>query len=382
MADFLPPAPAPLPDAIKAIPLRVDESKRQSLTAVADTDLYASSSRVDTAQYVTSIGTDENDEDEITQPQFDESERGWKDRSRQFGAPQRFFDEMAASTKEEDPFKETRSRKIADREDEYRARRRLRKLSPPRADPFSASTAPAATAPRHKQPRPEPAGTSTAPPPAGDEHPGDIRSYKEVLKEAMLDREHQELLNKLKVQQEEKAAATDQNREVLRKKYEDELRAAQEERKRAAAAPIVVPGEEKKRRRPLPPGVKPPEYLPPPDAAPPSRPWRLLVFKRSTQLESHLLGTDRSFFFLGRCPDLVDVTLEHPSASKVHAVIQFRRVESGDVRPFLLDLGSTNGTQLDGAAIPAQQHVAVTNKSVFKFGMSMREYVLAPEGAQ
>ena len=63
----------------------------------------------------------------------------------------------------------------------------------------------------------------------------------------------------------------------------------------------------------------------------------------------------QSCYLFGRDRKVVDVPTDHPSCSKQHAVLQFRLTQKttpdGDViegiRPYVMDLGSTNGTFLN-----------------------------------
>jgi pSer/pThr/pTyr-binding forkhead associated (FHA) protein len=63
---------------------------------------------------------------------------------------------------------------------------------------------------------------------------------------------------------------------------------------------------------------------------------------------------------------ICDVYMRHPSLSKQHAVLQYRGRSFADpklphapptlqVLPYLMDLGSTNGTFLNGERIEAQR---------------------------
>eukprot|EP00928_Gymnodinium_smaydae_P079431 TRINITY_DN63364_c0_g1_i1.p1 TRINITY_DN63364_c0_g1~~TRINITY_DN63364_c0_g1_i1.p1 ORF type:complete len:1254 (-),score=316.34 TRINITY_DN63364_c0_g1_i1:343-4104(-) len=84
-------------------------------------------------------------------------------------------DDVPAGSRDEDPFKDVSvSRKIADREDDYRAQRHNRMLSPDRADPFADST-----------PAPE------------------LSTYKDVMINQQLDKERKEVLQKVQKQKEE-----------------------------------------------------------------------------------------------------------------------------------------------------------------------------------
>ncbi len=61
-------------------------------------------------------------------------------------------------------------------------------------------------------------------------------------------------------------------------------------------------------------------------------------------------------YLFGRDVAVADIITAHPSCSKQHAVLQFRVTEKEDeyglrgsaVRPYLLDLGSVNGSFLNG----------------------------------
>ncbi|EEA27040.1 hypothetical protein TMatcc_004682 [Talaromyces marneffei ATCC 18224] len=111
--------------------------------------------------------------------------------------------------------------------------------------------------------------------------------------------------------------------------------------------------------------------------------WRLYVFKGEDLLEMVPLG-ERSCWLIGREKLVVDFPIEHPSCSKQHAAIQFRYVEkknefgdkTGRVRPYLIDLESSNGSMVNGDAVPGGRYIELRDKDVLKFGHSTREYVL------
>lgn len=46
------------------------------------------------------------------------------------------------------------------------------------------------------------------------------------------------------------------------------------------------------------------------------------------------------------------------------------------MKPFIIDLESTNGTFINGEQIPATRYVELKIKDVITFGQSTREYVL------
>ncbi|KAK8175154.1 SMAD/FHA domain-containing protein [Phyllosticta citrichinensis] len=127
------------------------------------------------------------------------------------------------------------------------------------------------------------------------------------------------------------------------------------------------------------------KYNEPADARKPPRKddWRLFIFKGKDLLASTPLYS-RSCWLFGREVKIADMVLEHPSASKQHAVLQFRYTtrtnEFGDaksqVRPHLIDLESSNGTFLHKKRIEGSRYVELMPYDVFSFGTSEREYVL------
>ncbi|KAF2730439.1 SMAD/FHA domain-containing protein [Polyplosphaeria fusca] len=131
------------------------------------------------------------------------------------------------------------------------------------------------------------------------------------------------------------------------------------------------------------------KYHEPPEARKPSAssPWRLFVFKGEDMLETIELHT-RSCWLLGKAEQVVDIALGHPSSSQQHAVIQFRHIQKtvedelgiqqkkGKVKPYIIDLDSTNGTELNGKPVEASRYVELRDKDILTFGGSEREYVI------
>ncbi|KAJ3213835.1 Splicing factor 3B subunit 1 [Dinochytrium kinnereticum] len=104
-----------------------------------------------------------------------------------FTAPKDVYKDLAAMDEDQpDPMANARpSRRIIDREDDYRKQRLQRQLSPDRVDAF-----------------------------AGDK-PANARSYNEVMKEAELDREYDKTMKKVKEKQEELRKEAKEAREAL-----------------------------------------------------------------------------------------------------------------------------------------------------------------------
>ncbi|KAG6516866.1 FHA domain-containing protein DDL-like [Zingiber officinale] len=127
----------------------------------------------------------------------------------------------------------------------------------------------------------------------------------------------------------------------------------------------------------------------PADARKPDIRWRLYVFKAGEMLNEPLYVHRQTCYLFGRERRVADIPTDHPSCSKQHAVIQYRLVEkeqpdglmSKQVRPYLMDLGSTNGTFVNDNRIEPQRYYELFEKDTIKFGNSSREYVLLHENS-
>ncbi|KAF1946753.1 SMAD/FHA domain-containing protein [Clathrospora elynae] len=131
------------------------------------------------------------------------------------------------------------------------------------------------------------------------------------------------------------------------------------------------------------------KYHEPPEARKPpaSQPWRIFVFKGEDVVDTIEIG-QKSCWLLGRSQEVVDYVLEHPSSSGQHAVIQFRYIQKtvedeygvksmrGKVKPYIIDLESSNGTELNGETVEASRYLELRDKDILKFAGSEREYVV------
>jgi len=207
----------------------------------------------------------------------------------------------------EDPFTEHKRKTVADREDEYRARWRKRKLSPPKYDPFNQK----------------------------DKVTEEKRTYKDVMMEVLLEKEHQTVLRKIHDKERDKhKAVEEQRREVHDKRKQDE----EEERKG----------------------------------------WTLIAKKNGKPLGAPMTLIRKNEYTFGRAQEEVDVWLEHPSCSKHHARVFFLRIENRKGhrkwRPHVADNHSTNGTFVSKKKIEAARPYEVTDEDILQFGCSKREY--------
>lgn len=125
------------------------------------------------------------------------------------------------------------------------------------------------------------------------------------------------------------------------------------------------------------------KYAEPPEARRSKRLWRFYPFKGSDALKTIYLHR-QSCFLIGRDKKICEMTVDHPSCSKQHAALQYRLVpyerEDGTkgkhVLPYIIDLGSSNGTFVNDQQIEKSKYVELRERDVVKFGFSTREYVL------
>ncbi|XP_053310488.1 smad nuclear-interacting protein 1 [Spea bombifrons] len=130
------------------------------------------------------------------------------------------------------------------------------------------------------------------------------------------------------------------------------------------------------------------KYNEPPEARIPKKRWRLYPFKNDEALPVMYIHR-QSAYLLGRQRRIADIPIDHPSCSKQHAVLQYRMVAftradgtaGRRVRPYIIDLGSGNGTYLNNQRIEPQRYYELKEKDVLKFGFSSREYVVLHESS-
>lgn len=66
----------------------------------------------------------------------------------------------------------------------------------------------------------------------------------------------------------------------------------------------------------------------------------------------------------------------------IYRLVEFTRADGTSgrrVKPYIIDLGSGNGTYLNNQRIESQRYYELKEKDVLKFGFSSREYVLLHE---
>ncbi|WOL12324.1 kanadaptin [Canna indica] len=127
-------------------------------------------------------------------------------------------------------------------------------------------------------------------------------------------------------------------------------------------------------------GKLPVPYSIPPWSEPPGYPFCLEVLKDGAIMEQ-LDVSQKGAYMFGRV-DLCDFVLEHPTISRFHAVLQFKKDEV-----LLYDLGSTHGTFINKRQVKKKVYTEVHVGDVIRFGLSSRLYIfqgptelMPPEG--
>ena len=119
------------------------------------------------------------------------------------------------------------------------------------------------------------------------------------------------------------------------------------------------------------------KFVEPDDAAKPKDRWRIYVYK-DDDIADTLHIHRMSAFLVGRNKDIAEIWTPHPSCSSQHAVLQFRR-RGNRVLPYVMDLGSTNGTFLNENRIDKARYYELRHKDILKFANSSRDYVILRE---
>ncbi|KAI6183004.1 3-methylcrotonyl-CoA carboxylase 2 [Aphelenchoides bicaudatus] len=127
------------------------------------------------------------------------------------------------------------------------------------------------------------------------------------------------------------------------------------------------------------------KYNEPPEAAKPRLKWRLYPMKGEEVMQPVYIHR-QSAYLVGRDRKIADFPVDHPSCSKQHAVFQYRSMpferngaQGRRTLLYIIDLGSANGTYLNGDRIDPQRYYQLKEQDIVKFGYSQREYAVLHE---
>lgn len=125
------------------------------------------------------------------------------------------------------------------------------------------------------------------------------------------------------------------------------------------------------------------------DASVPDKKWRLYVFDGDNLKETLHIHRETSFL-IGKDVRVADIIVDHHSISKQHALITFRNVEVAEagfvdsgtlrvIKPYVMDLKSTNKTFLNRKKVQDSRYVELKAKDCLSFGSCPLDYVLLSE---
>ena len=89
-------------------------------------------------------------------------------------------------------------------------------------------------------------------------------------------------------------------------------------------------------------------------------------------------------YLVGKDKRIANILVNHPSCSRQHSVIQYREFKNVDengkveieVKPYIMDLGSTNGTFINKEKIEQARYYELKNYDLLNFGFSTRDYII------
>lgn len=275
-----------------------------------DTNFYSGDLDKESLESSIEVGGEEEEEDILSKRMKEIDRDGKKSFLQSFTAPQQFIEDTRSKEDFFDPFKDKKRKTVADREDEYRARWRKRKLSPPQIDPFTGKT-------------------------VGKQTESESRTYKEIMQDTLLEKERHEVLMKIKKKKQE------EQDEIQR----DRIRNGGT--KRQTQWDVEEEGGEPRSRH--------------------ESEWKLEIYKGTNKVNTIHLNSDITYN-CGRDQGN-EIVMDHGSISKKHAKITFI---SG--YPHLMDLGSTNGTKLNGEDITSGTQYKLSDRDKIVFGCSTRVY--------
>ncbi|KAJ3301121.1 Kanadaptin [Kappamyces sp. JEL0829] len=122
--------------------------------------------------------------------------------------------------------------------------------------------------------------------------------------------------------------------------------------------------------------VPPLSYREPEWAAPPTQPYFFEIIKEGVLLGKSGIIED-SKVVAGRLP-VCDIEIEHPSASRYHAVIQFKENSTSiglTQAVFIYDLASAHGTFVNKSQIEPHKYIRLAIGDTIRFGASSRLYL-------
>ncbi|MEW6730531.1 MAG: GGDEF domain-containing protein [Acidobacteriota bacterium] len=110
----------------------------------------------------------------------------------------------------------------------------------------------------------------------------------------------------------------------------------------------------------------------------PKKRYAALIFLCGDKLGT-IIRLDRPKLLIGRDSEVVDLPLDDDVASRVHAQIFSVSADDGEKQFWLADMGSTNGTLLNGALLPQKEARMLNDGDKIKVGRQLFKFALLDE---
>lgn len=110
----------------------------------------------------------------------------------------------------------------------------------------------------------------------------------------------------------------------------------------------------------------------------PSNRYAALIFLCGDKLGT-ITRINRTKLLIGRDSEVVDLALDDDVASRVHAQIFMVVSDAGEKQYWLSDLGSTNGTLINGSVLPHQETHPLKDGDKIKIGRQLFKFALLDE---
>lgn len=112
-------------------------------------------------------------------------------------------------------------------------------------------------------------------------------------------------------------------------------------------------------------------YFPPSWSSKPKKKYSIDVWKEGTIVKNISLD-DKEYYVIGRNNEVCDITLAHPTVSRVHCVLQHR--DNGYL--FIYDLKTAYGTYVNKNKIETQTYIKLNPGETFKMANSTKMFIV------
>ncbi|AOA65208.1 RES complex subunit [Komagataella phaffii CBS 7435] len=116
---------------------------------------------------------------------------------------------------------------------------------------------------------------------------------------------------------------------------------------------------------------------PPEKTSPPKDKYYIFLFN-DIYPDGKRISLNNSFYTLGNTDDC-DFKLADVDIGQVNTVIQFRKMK-GTIKPYIIDLGSMSGTNVNDIPIPPKRYLELKNSDSIIIGDSSSEFIFMITG--